>query len=229
MTKILALIPARGGSKGVKRKNLRKVGNKTLIEHAVSAAKQSNVFEYIAGSTEDPEMTEEFERLGCRSILRPVELAQDTTPTIPVMQHALAALEQEGNFFDWVMLLQTTCPLRNAQDIRNAVEIIEEGNCQSIVSVYQVEHNHPARMYRIENDVLIPIYKEPESRRRQELDAIYHRNGAIYACKTELLLKQNLLISSDVKPFIMPGERSFNIDTELDLFIANQVYKYYQN
>lgn len=223
----MALIPARGGSKGVTRKNLRKVGNKSLIEHAVTAAIESDVFEYIAGSTEDNEMAEEFERLGCRTILRPIELAQDTTPTIPVIKHALLTLEQEGKFFDWVMLLQTTCPLRNSEDIKNAANIIKKGGCRSIVSVYQVEHNHPARMYRIENDVLIPIYKEPLSRRRQELDPIYHRNGAVYACTTELILQQDLLMSHDIKPFIMPIERSFNIDDELDLFIADQVYKFY--
>ena len=144
MTKILALIPARGGSKGVLRKNLRKVGGKSLIEHAVSVAKESNEFDYIVGSTEDVEITEEFERLGCRTILRPMDLAQDVSPIIPVIKHVILSLREEGKFFDWVMLLQTTCPLRNAKDIKDAVQVIKQGGAKSIVSVYKVEDNHPA-------------------------------------------------------------------------------------
>ncbi len=178
----------------------------------------------IFGSTEDAEIEDEFQRLGCTTIKRPATLANDEAPIIPVIKHTIECLKEKGKEFDWIMLLQTTCPFRSSFDIDNVVNLINEKGCDSVLSVYKVEDNHPSRMYKIENNRLVSLYPENNTRRRQDLEPVYHRNGAIYACKIDTLYEINSLISADVYPYIMPQIRSFNIDNELDLFIARQVY-----
>ena len=213
----LGIIPARGGSKGVYRKNIRLVCGQPLIAYTIKAAKESLLLTDFVTTTDDPEIEQVAKSFDSPIILRPPELAADKTPMIPVVRHVLETLPEK---YDNLVLLQPTSPLRNSQDIDAALRQLNESGADSIVSVYQVEDHHPSRMYRLDNDVLIPYETESERRLRQELPSVYHRNGAIYACRTSLVLERNTLLGNHLRPYIMPRDRSVNIDDELDLAFA---------
>jgi len=220
---VLGIIPARGGSKGVKNKNIRLVAGKPLLYYTVEAATASEL-DYVVGSTEDSQIKSHFYRAGCNVIDRPGELARDESPTFPVLHHVVETLSQkEGLEFDYIMLLQPTTPLRSANDINEALLVLDKERPDILVSVYEVEDHHPSRMYRLVSGKLKKLMKEPASRRRQDLEPIYHRNGAIYAYKTSLINPTKHPESDNMIPFIMPIEKSLNIDNEWDLKMAQLI------
>ena len=141
--RVLAVIPARGGSKGVPRKNVKLLAGKPLIAYSIQAAQQSRAIELCLVSTDDPEISETARAFGADVLPRPDYLAEDTTSMPKVIEHVL---EQRGAGFDILLLLQPTCPQRTSTDIDNALKIFQERNVQSVISVYQVEDHHPARM-----------------------------------------------------------------------------------
>ncbi len=218
---VLGVIPARGGSKGVSRKNIRPVAGKPLIAYTIEAARASRLLTRFVASTEDAEIAAVARSLGCDVLPRPSSLAADNTPMPPVVMHALSVLEEAGHSFSCVAVLQPTTPLRIAEDIDRALGLLFEGGCDSVVSVYQVADEHPARMYRLVDGYLVAYEREPEGRMRQSLPPVYHRNGAVYACRRELLIEKGTLIGARVVPHIMPRERSINIDDEMDLAFAD--------
>lgn len=215
--RVVAIIPARGGSKGVARKNIRQVAGKPLIAYTIQAAQASQQLTQSFVSTEDAEIAKVAKALGSAVLMRPPELADDNTPMLPVVEHSLSVLEPVEGRQDYVVILQPTAPLRTAEDIDAAITLLIETGADSIVSVYQVFDHHPARMYLLANDRLVPYAPEPSGRLRQELPPVYHRNGAIYACRRSLIQEGRTLIGQDIRPYIMPRERSINIDDELDL------------
>jgi CMP-N,N'-diacetyllegionaminic acid synthase len=172
-------------------------------------------------STDDLEIESVAKSLGAEVNRRPKHLAQDDTPAPPVVAQLLQELDPNHCLFDSVIYLQPTTPLRTAADIDAALELFEQTNADSVVSVYRVDDHHPARMYRLESGRLIPYDHEPVGRLRQQLPAVYHRNGAIYVCKRSIVDGQQTLIGPDVRPYVMPRDRSVNIDDELDLVIAD--------
>jgi CMP-N,N'-diacetyllegionaminic acid synthase len=220
---ILIVIPARGGSKGVHRKNIREVSGKPLISWTIDAAIKSNVTEHIFVSTEDSEIARISEAYGAKVIKRPNLLAQDESKTIDVVKHAISVVEAKLKIkFEYIFLLQPTCPLIEADDIRLALSALKRSCAKSLISVYKVEDAHPARMYRVEKNRLISISEGGSAGlRRQELTEVYHRNGAIYACVRSVVFNDNALWDSSPAPLIMPKARSINIDDEQDLVIAN--------
>ncbi len=223
---ILGIIPARGGSKGVLRKNIRLVAGKPLISYSIEAALQSRRLSPIIVSTDDSEIAEVSESLGAEILLRPVELSGDETPMISVVRHVIEQLERERSLrFDYCVLLQPTAPMRTAEDINAAVDILINTGADSVVSVYRVGDHHPSRMYHIEDEKLIPLQSEPQNRLRQSLPPVYHRNGAVYAFQRSLLERADSLIGPDVRPYIMPEERSVNIDNEIELLLADLLLK----
>jgi CMP-N,N'-diacetyllegionaminic acid synthase len=218
----LGIIPARGGSKGVKRKNIRVVAGRPLIAYSINAAKQSKYLTRFVVSTEDNEIAEVASSLGSKVLFRPPELAEDHTPMLPVIKHVLREAEKlEQNRFDCVVILQPTSPLRTGSDIDQSLEIIHKSNCDTVISVYQVSDHHPSRMYSINNGKLIPFAPESPARLRQKLPPVYHRNGAIYALWRKTIDEQNTLIGKNICPYIMSIERSVNIDDEIDLMLAD--------
>jgi len=219
---ILAIIPARGGSKGVPRKNIREVAGRPLIAYTIAAAQASRLITRCIVSTDDKETAEISKMLGCEVMERPVALAQDDTPTVSVIKHVFDRLESQGKIFDYGLVLQPTSPLRTGQDIDSALQALFQSDADSVVSVYQVSDHHPARMYRMESDMLISFDETFASVRRQELPPVYHRNGAIYAFHRHLLDK-NTLTGNRILPYIMAEDRSLNIDTEYDLVLANHI------
>ena len=227
--RLLAVIPARGGSKGVPRKNLREVGGKSLIVWTLETAKAaSHLFADIVVSTDDPEIAELARREGVDvPFLRPAELAGDRVPTLPVLQHAVAFLEERsGQRYDWVCLLQPTAPLRSVADLEAAVALAttpELEACDSVISVTRVEAHHPILMKKIENGRLLPYcLEEKEGTRRQDYDPpAYMRNGAIYLTRRDVLMERSSIWGERIRPLPMPAERSHSIDTEMDLKLAD--------
>lgn len=222
MIRVLGVIPARGGSKGVPGKNVRPLGGQPLIGHTIAAARASRLARVIL-STDDAEIVRVGNALGVEApFLRPPELATDGAKSLPVMLHALAACEaEEGRPYDAVMMLQPTTPLRRAADIDGAIELFERTGADSVISVVDVEGHHPARMKYLEGDRLVdpPFAEAYENQPRQELAPMYIRNGAIYLTRRDVLVGGSFK-GRDCRGWIMPAELSVNIDNALDFAYA---------
>jgi CMP-N-acetylneuraminic acid synthetase len=221
---ILGVIPARGGSKSVPRKNIALVHGKPLLAYTIQAAQGSQRITHFVVSSEDPEIIAVAKRYGAPvPFERPAELAADESPTLPVVQHALREMEMlEGIAFDYIVLLQPTTPLRLPEDIDAAVDKLIGTGADSVISVCDVGAYHPARMRQIVDDRLVelPIREPKEMLRRQDLPPVYIRNGAVYAVKREVVIEHNSMVGQVSRPYIMPDERSINVDSELDLLLA---------
>ena len=218
----LAVIPARGGSKGVPQKNIRSVCGKPLIAYTIETARTvGHLFHRIIVSTDNEEIAHIARECGAEvPFMRPAELADDSTPMVPVLQHAAEHVEQkDGIRLDWILLLQPTDPFRSVEDIENALALAEEGECDSVISVVQVFSVHPVLMKKIEkNRLLSYCIEEKEGTRRQDYDPpAYMRNGAIYLTRRDVLMEQNSIWGNVIRPYIMPPERSVGVDSELDL------------
>lgn len=222
--KTLGIIPARGGSKGIPRKNIRNICGKPLIEYSISSAKESNKLTHFVVSTEDAEIAEISKKLGAHVINRSAEIANDDTPMLPVIQDAVRREEKRlGLKYDVVLILQPTTPMRTGEDIDSAITLLVNSRADSVVSVYKVSDAHPARMYKITDKKLTPFAPEIADVRRQELPPVYHRNGAIYCFKRDLVMEQETFFGDDIRPLVMDAEVSVNIDEEMDLLIAELV------
>ena len=223
--KILAVIPARGGSKGVPGKNIRPIGGKPAIAYSIEAALAvRQILWRIIVSTDDEKIAHVARRCGAEvPFMRPADLGGDKVPTLPVLQHAVKFIEQQdGLTLDWVLLLQPTAPLRETQDIEAALNLARAGGCDSVISVVQVFAEHPILMKRIEDNQLLPYcVEEKEGTRRQDYQPpAYMRNGAIYLSRRGVLMEQNSIWGRTIRPYIMPPDRSVNIDSELDFKLA---------
>ncbi len=226
--KVLGIITARGGSKGVPGKNLKLLAGKPLLAYTVEAARASRSLDRVILSTEDEAIVAAGRALGCEvPFLRPAELSRDNTPHLPVIQHAAEWMrEQAGYRPDAVMVLQPTSPLRTAGDIDAAIALLESSGADSVLSVSEVPvHSHPSRTLRLDaagNAVLFATGQPVRQRvnRRQDLPEAWVMNGAIYACRTETLLAAEPSLYGDaVVAYRMPAERSISID-DLDDWAA---------
>jgi len=220
--RVLALIPARGGSKGVPRKNIRLVCGKPLIAYTIETALAAkNVLTRVLVSTDDAEIAEIARRYGAEvPFLRPADLANDTAAMIPVIQHAVRFAEEDEKLrYDWVCLLQPTEPFRTAHDIEQSLSLARAGGCDSVISVVQVFSVHPMLMKRIDENRLLPYcVDEKEGTRRQDyMPPAYMRNGAIYLSRRDVLMNQNSIWGDVIRPYVMPPERSVGVDSELDM------------
>jgi len=226
--KIIAIIPARGGSKGIPRKNIKLLNDKPLIAYSIEAALKSRRVNRVIVSTEDREIAEISKRYGAEVIDRPKELARDDSPTIDAILHALGLLEKSEYIPDVVVLLQPTSPLRNAEDIDNAIELFLSNDCESVVSVCEIERS-PYWSFKIENGYLKPIFGGNYVKmRRQDLPKAYMPNGAIYIATPETLRKYKSFYCPKTVPYIMPLERSVDIDNEIDFMLAALIMKKYK-
>lgn len=221
---VLGVIPARGGSKSVPRKNLVLVNGKPLIAYTIEAAKQSQRLTHFVVSSEDDQIIAVAREYGAPvPFIRPAELATDKAPTLPVVQHAVTKMELlESTVFDVVVLLQPTTPLRLSEDIDKAVDKLLVSGADSVISVCDVGAYHPARMRLVIDDRLVelPMREPKEMLRRQDLPPVYIRNGAIYVVRRDVLMEKNSMVGKVSRPYIMPTERSVNIDSQLDLILA---------
>jgi len=209
----LGLIPARGGSKSVPRKNVRELAGKPLIAWTVEAALAS-ALDRVVVSTDDEEIAEVARAAGAEvPFLRPVELARDDTTDLPVYRHALAALGSEPVAVAW---LRPTAPLRAVADIDAAVELLLETGADAVRSVCRAEHS-PYWMGRLDDGRFVPLLDAIPDR-RQLLPDVYRLNGAVDVARCSSV--RDVLFGGDVRAYVMPLERSADIDSELDLAVA---------
>ncbi len=219
--KVLGLIPARGGSKGVPRKNVRPLAGIPLIAHTIRAAFASERLTDVVVTTDDDEIAAIAAAEGARVLRRPADLAADTTPMPPVAFHALDFLAGERRAYDVLMLLQCTCPARTGADIAAALDRLKDSGADAVISVTRVDDTHPARMYRIADDRLTAFDPAFEGMRRQDLPALYLRSGVIYGIRTQAFQAERTFFSRNAVPIELPRERSVNIDNELDFQFAD--------
>jgi len=218
--KILAIIPARGGSKGLPRKNIKPFLGKPLIAWTIEAALKSSYLDEVIVSTEDKEIAQISLQYGAKiPFMRPKELAKDDTPTIDVILHTLQELEKEGKTYDVVVLLQPTSPLRDKKDIDDAIKLFFETKALSLISVYEMPHP-PFWVFRERNGFLEPYFKELFDKRRQELPKTYMPNGAIFIAYSDVLKQKKSFVTEKTAMFLMPLEKSVDIDSETDFKIA---------
>lgn len=222
--RILGVIPARGGSKGVPRKNLEPVDGIPLVVRAVQGAAASERLTRTVVSTDDDQIAEVAEAAGGDvPFRRPADLAADHAQAIPNIQHALRTVEQleGGDPYDAVMMLQPTTPFRTPTDIDAAVDLLETTGADSVISVVDVGGHHPARMHYVDDGELLnhELSESYENQNRQELRPMFIRNGAIYLTRREVLLGGSFR-GKVCRAYEMPTERSVNIDGALDLLFA---------
>lgn len=218
--KILAIIPARGGSKGVSGKNIKLLEKKPLLAYTAEIALKSKYLTEVIVSSEDEQIIAVAKSLGIKvPFVRPTELAQDHTPTIDVIIHALQWYESQNVFFDAVCLLQATSPFRMVAFLDKAIEKFIVSGCDSLVSVQKVPHEYnPHWTFEVNPDGNLKIATgETEIiSRRQELPTAYHRDGSIYMTKTEVLLQQHSLYGKSIAFIESDSEMYVNIDTMED-------------
>jgi len=215
--KILAIIPARGGSKGVPDKNIKQISGKPLLAYTIEAAKRSKYIDRLVISTEDKKIADVAKEFRVQVIDRPKELAQDETPTNPVLTQVVNFLEKKENYFpDLVITLSPTCPLRKVKHIDESIEKFISEDYDSLIGViYLMKH-----FYEIDqNNYLIPQTKERKN--RQERKPVILENGAIYISKIDLIKKEKIL-GEKIGYYEMDYKSSINIDTPSDFFIAEK-------
>lgn len=220
--KILAVIPARGGSKGVPRKNIRDLAGKPLIAWTIEEAKKSKYIDRLILSSEDDEIIEVAKQFGCEvPFKRPLELAQDDTPGIAPVLHAIEMCPG----YDYVVLLQPTSPLRTVEDIDGCIEKLLGNNAEFCVSVTEPEKS-PYWMYTLENEKMVPLLQQEELVvRRQELPKVYALNGAVYVGRTSSLIEEKTFLTVNTLAYIMNQKNSLDIDNEMDLLQCDQLLR----
>lgn len=225
--KVLGIIPARGGSKGVARKNIKLLCGKPLLAYTAESALAASALSKVILSTEDEEIAMIGRELGlCVPFMRPAELAQDSTPTMPVVLHAIEALENQGESFDAVCLLQPTNPLRRPEHIDACIELLEQTNSDSVVSVLPVPDTfNPMWTFWKNEDGTIKLTsgeKEPTVR-RQELPKAFYRDGSVYVTRSSVLRDQGSLYGRKIQSFEMEAKFAVNIDTPSDWEVAERM------
>lgn len=216
--RILALIPARGGSKGLPGKNIRLLAGKPLIAWSIEAALASRYLSRVVVSSEDETILDRARAYGAETpFVRPESLARDDTPGIDVVLHALDALPG----FDWVVLLQPTSPLRTTGDIDASIQRCLESGAPACVSVCEADAS-PWWMFSLDGDGRMRSFLPPEQRpaRRQDLPALYALNGAVYVARVDWLRQTRSFLTEETVAYVMPPERSVDIDTAFDLRLA---------
>lgn len=222
---LLALIPARGGSKGIPRKNLQELGGQPLIAWTIKTALASRSVDRVVVSTEDHEIANCAREWGAEvPFIRPASLADDTAQSIPVLIHALEWMSAAGDTFDYVCLIQPTSPFVSPEDIDAAYATAVQEKADSVLSV-TASHTHPYFAKRVLDDGKLVDFGtwETTSRRRQDLPPAFALNGAIYLVRTEILLATKLFDTDHTYALVMPQERSMDIDSPWDLHLARLV------
>jgi len=221
--KILAIITARGGSKGIPRKNIKDLAGKPLIAYTIEEANKSKYLTRTILSTDDQEIADISKKYGCDvPFMRPDEYAQDESTSMEVVQHALKWLKENNKEeYNYLMILQPTSPLRIAEDIDACIEKIVDTDADSVMSMMELVDFSLKKLKRIENDKIVSFLEDEgtSSSRRQDLDKVYKRNCAIYLTKIELIMKGDLF-GEVSRPVIMPEERSVDINEPIDFELA---------
>lgn len=217
---IISIIPARGGSKGIPRKNIKLLNGKPLISYSIDASNSCSLIDETYVSTEDAEISEISKGNNAEVIERPDELAGDDSSSIDVILHVLDYLEKRGELPDLFVLLQPTSPLRTSEDIEASINSFLESDCDSLVSVCALDHRSLLN-FSLEDGFLVQNNNEALfNSRRQDIPTHYSLNGAIYITTPEFIRKNRSFYSDKTIPHVMSKEKSIDIDTSFDFKLA---------
>lgn len=216
---IMAITLARGGSKGIPKKNLAVINGKSLLERAIECGKSKLVdLHYVSSDCE--EILAEAERLGAKTIFRPKELASDTASSAAAIDHVLS----EIGYACYIVEIMCTSPFKSSKDVEAVIHKLHTTQCDSVVGVVRILDHHPARVKYIEDDILKDFFPEKKESRRQDLEPhAYVRNGSLYAFTYEAFQKYKSRYGGIVKPYIMTETQSINIDEPHDLLLAQMI------
>ena len=226
---VLAVILARGGSKGIKKKNIKKIQNHPLISYSIYAGKNSKLVDEIIVSSDSKEIIEVSKNYGADApFVRPKILSGDKVPSVTALKHAVVEAEKfYGKTFDYIIELPCVSPLRDKDDIDAALNILIKKKVDSVISYVNTGEKHPTRLKRIKSNKITNFckdYPEPDiGSRRQDFEPCYIRNGAIYSMTRNTLIMKNSRNGKKSIPYIMPDEKSINIDTKFDFLIAKML------
>ncbi len=223
--RIFAIITARGGSKGLPRKNIRVLAGKPLIAHSILAALGCPEVARCLVSTEDQEIKEISLRWGAEVIDRPVALADDQATSESVIFHVIKQLEAAGDMPDYLLLLQPTSPLRTSEHLTQCLASFRASNARSAISVTPAEHSPYKCLLVDSSGLLVPLFdKSSLGAPRQTLPAVYRQNGAIYFVSTHDFLHSNSFFVDPLLPFIMNPEESIDIDSLFDFEVCEMLF-----
>lgn len=214
----LAIIPARGGSKRLPRKNLLDLAGQPLVAWSIEAGLNSKYIDNVVVSSDDVEILAISKRYNAETIVRPVELASDTATTFDAIQHTIDNVKR----YDYIVLLQATTPLRDEKQIDEAIELLESKNADAIVSVCEMDHS-PLWSNTLNENLSMQGFLKEEilHKRSQDLEKYFRLNGAIYICKTEKLLEEkSFFLKENIYAYKMSRESSIDIDEEIDFRMA---------
>jgi len=217
--KILGIIPARGGSKGLPRKNIIPLLGKPLIAWTIEQAKESRYIDKVIVSTDDREIAEVSKKYGAEiPFLRPKELAEDDSKVIDAILLVIEWIEKNDMYYDLIVLLQPTTPLRTSEDIDNSIELLFSKKAQAIVSVCEVEH-HPHLANTLPEDGSMENFLSFElaNKNRQQLPVFYRLNGAIYLAYLDYLMAKKGFFGEGTYAYLMQRRKSIDIDNDIDL------------
>jgi N-acylneuraminate cytidylyltransferase len=221
--RMLGLINARGGSKGIPNKNIRPLGGKPLLAWSVDVARQCRSLATVVVSTDSDAIAAAATAVGARvPFMRPAHLAGDTALQIDAVRHAIDELEKRGERYDGIVILQPVAPFRTVDDVEGAISLFTTSGADSVISVMEVKGQHPATMYKMEADNLVTPLMAANTAGilRQQLPKIYWRTGSIYIVKRDVVVNRRSLYGDDVRGYVVPEERSINLDTLFDWSFA---------
>ena len=228
--KILAIIPARGGSKGVPRKNIKLLAGKPLLEYTAAVALKSTLLLKVIVSTEDDEIISVAKTLNLEiPFKRPIDLATDSSSSLSVILHALEYFESKNVYFDSVCLLQVTSPFRTVEFLDEAIQKFIKSGSDSLISVQEIPHEYnPHWSFKLDEgqNLKIATGETEIISRRQDLPKAYHRDGSIYITKTKTLKEQNSLFGKKIAHIVSPKEFYVNVDTMDDWKKAEELVKH---
>lgn len=228
----MAIIPARGGSKRLPGKNIKNIGGKPMIAHAILAAKKSKYIDRLIVSTDDPAIVKVAKKYGAEvPFIRPAELASDTAPTLAVLKHAVKYIEDNDRFKpDLIVLIQPTNPLVRSADVDGAIVKMIATKTNSCFTVSEISQR-PEWMYTLsgKKPKLFLSPRNSEKKRSQDLPKLGIINGAVYVMKYDTLMKKNRIRDENTSIYTMPKERSVDIDNHFDFEIAKALMKYDEN
>jgi CMP-N,N'-diacetyllegionaminic acid synthase len=217
--RVLGLVPARGGSTRVPRKNLAVLGSRTLVRRALETALAAGCFQRVALSSDDDEILAEADGLEVVALRRPAELADETSLASDFALHALEELDDPVAPIEAVAIIQCTSPFTAPEDIAGAVKLLERTGAESVVTVSLADTaHHPLKMKRLDGDRLLPYLEDDRLTPSHELERLWVRNGSVYSFRRDVV--ERGLQAEDVRGYEMPPERSFDIDTPRDLAFA---------
>jgi len=219
--KFLAIIPARGGSKRLPRKNILDLNGKPLIAWSIEAGLKSQYIDTVVVTSDDDEILDISKKFGAKTIKRAEELASDTATTFDAIKHTIDNLEK----YDYIVLLQPTSPLRDEKHIDETIELLESKNADAVVSVCEMDHS-PLWSNTLPQDGNMSgfLIDEVLNKRSQDLEKYYRLNGAIYICQTEKLLEnKSFFLKDNIFAYVMDRKNSIDIDEEIDFQIAEAI------